>query len=573
MPAGTSGEIKTRYIRQKQKNGDIYVIERKTQYDPERKCNRVLSSRVVEKIPKGKESTASSRQRRQETETAPGASSPSSDRGADRPTVHVESMAMGILEQIGKSSGIDQEIRDNTDPETADKIISLARFMTLTNGQDTLFFPGWKETHPVPWKESLGYEACDALFEQVGRDEAMMRGFFSSRMASIPSRAPLLAYDTQVIPEAQNLVWGGYGDPETIRMLTVYCTESMQPMCFVKQSPNLTDAGSIRNALKQLRIPGASIVEIVTDRGRFSEGTMAELFQRHLDFITPADLSFPWVREELDRRFEEILIADGVAPFDPDTRCLTVPLTWEFTAPGPDGSEETPPSGGGRQKPIRREIQLHLYFNEEWKDQQDTTFDRDLAELKRLVEEGVPPESLSRDAREKLDRYLLIRRRGKNTTVSYLEEAVAEAKKYHGYFALVSTRDHEASDCMLIYRRRETVNFIFQYMNQEVDALDFVSHHDDNLAGRMFIKFIALCYSEWLHQRMITADIDLPNEIYDEPDEDEDDDFDDEDEDDQDDEAEDEMYDAALTASVELKVTRRFPIYILLHQIDKPMDI
>ena len=37
-----SGEIVTRTIRQRQKNGDIYVIERKTQYDPEKKYNVVL---------------------------------------------------------------------------------------------------------------------------------------------------------------------------------------------------------------------------------------------------------------------------------------------------------------------------------------------------------------------------------------------------------------------------------------------------------------------------------------------------------------------------------------------------
>ena len=35
-----SGEIVTRTIRQRQKNGDIYVIERKTQYDPEKKPPR-----------------------------------------------------------------------------------------------------------------------------------------------------------------------------------------------------------------------------------------------------------------------------------------------------------------------------------------------------------------------------------------------------------------------------------------------------------------------------------------------------------------------------------------------------
>ena len=37
MPAKASEEIKARTIRQTQKNGDIYVIERRTRYDPAQK--------------------------------------------------------------------------------------------------------------------------------------------------------------------------------------------------------------------------------------------------------------------------------------------------------------------------------------------------------------------------------------------------------------------------------------------------------------------------------------------------------------------------------------------------------
>ena len=37
MPAKASCAIKTRTVKQAQKNGDIYVIERQTQYDPVKK--------------------------------------------------------------------------------------------------------------------------------------------------------------------------------------------------------------------------------------------------------------------------------------------------------------------------------------------------------------------------------------------------------------------------------------------------------------------------------------------------------------------------------------------------------
>lgn len=50
MPAKPSGEIKTKIIHQPQKNGDIYVLERQTIYDPVKKYNKVLSSKLIGKI-------------------------------------------------------------------------------------------------------------------------------------------------------------------------------------------------------------------------------------------------------------------------------------------------------------------------------------------------------------------------------------------------------------------------------------------------------------------------------------------------------------------------------------------
>ena len=64
MPAKASCEVKTRTVRQPQKNGDIYVIERQTRYDPVKKYNVVLSSRIVGKIPKGETSVVPTRPKR-----------------------------------------------------------------------------------------------------------------------------------------------------------------------------------------------------------------------------------------------------------------------------------------------------------------------------------------------------------------------------------------------------------------------------------------------------------------------------------------------------------------------------
>ena len=64
MPAKPSGKIKTSRVNVKQKNGDIYVMERQTLYDPVKKYNKVVSSKLIAKIPKGEKIQVPTRPKR-----------------------------------------------------------------------------------------------------------------------------------------------------------------------------------------------------------------------------------------------------------------------------------------------------------------------------------------------------------------------------------------------------------------------------------------------------------------------------------------------------------------------------
>ena len=126
MPAKASGEEKVRVVHQTQKNGDIYVIERRTIYDPEKKYNVVLSSRIISKIPKGEDTPVPTRPQRRKGEKVSISEDCSPVISASRTRVGM----MDIIDHIGKVSGIDEAIYENADRGTAQKILSLARYQT-----------------------------------------------------------------------------------------------------------------------------------------------------------------------------------------------------------------------------------------------------------------------------------------------------------------------------------------------------------------------------------------------------------------------------------------------------------
>ena len=64
MSRAPSGKILKYTYKKVQKNGDIYVFERETKYDPGKKYNVVLHERLLYKIPKGEAEPVSTRPRK-----------------------------------------------------------------------------------------------------------------------------------------------------------------------------------------------------------------------------------------------------------------------------------------------------------------------------------------------------------------------------------------------------------------------------------------------------------------------------------------------------------------------------
>ena len=514
MPAKASCEVKTRTVKQLQKNGDIYVIERQTKYDPVRKYNVVLSSRIVGKIPKGETSVVSTRPKRRSGEKVSVSKSPEPPVKAVRKKVGM----MDIIDYIGKASGIDGAIYTSTDQGTAQKILSLARYLLATNGQS---FPGittWQFTHPIPYEDGLSEDVYHDLFETVGRDESLIQSFFSMRLAHLGEKV-LLAYDSTTvstysgqISEARYGFNKAHDGLETVKLLSLYSIKTRQPVAFTKQPGNQPDVLTIENALKQLQVLGITKAEIVTDNGYYSEKNLAELLHAHFDFITLIKANIKWVRKELDNHLDEFRTTGSACPFDINTHGITVMRMQEFSRSRKYASSKKDLAEGDEET-FRRRIYLHLYFNPLRRVEQDTVFDRDIFELKTLIEDGATEEDLSDSAVEKARRFLHIRRYGSKCTVTFNEKEIVQQKKYHGYFALVSNCEKDPFECLLKYRQRETIEFFFESGKQRADGNRTRVWSSECLMGRMFVQFVALCYYEYLSEQLRQIKQSLASEI------------------------------------------------------------
>ncbi len=493
-------KVKTVTVRQTQKNGDIYVLERRTVYDPEKKYNRVVSTRLVSKIPKGTDTPVPTRPKRKRGETP-----------LPQPTAAAATRSrvgmMDIVGHVGAESGIDEAVRASTDPGTAQKIVSLARYLLATNGQSLPGILTWQLNHPLPYGEAITEDVYHNLFVQVGLDESLQQTFFLRRCERLPA-TEAVAYDSttmSVYSENQEEARFGFNKAHdglrTVKVLTLYSVESRQPIAFTKQPGNLPDVVSVGNALKQLSVLGLTAAELVTDNGYYSEANLSELLRCGFKFITLAKTGLKWIRSEIDARMEALGDFGTLCPFDTAIHGVTVPVMHEFSRTRKYASRK---EGGekGTEETFTRRVYVHIYFNMSRQNADRAALESDLLELKARLESGTDVADLSEEAQEKVHRFFVLKGRGKSLTVAANNKAIRDANRYHGYFVLLSNGERDTFECLRKYRRRETIESFFEAGKQKADGTRPRVWHADTLRGRMFVQFVALCYYEHFAEKI-----------------------------------------------------------------------
>ena len=500
MPHIANKEPRVSTVRVTQKNGDIYILERKTMYDEKKKYNRILSSRLIAKIPKGGGNPVPTRPKRAKSMSPDGKAG---NLTASRMRVGM----MDIIAHVGEVSGIDSAVYAATDLGTAQKILSLARYLLATGGQTLPGILTWQFSHPLPYAHGLTEGIYHELFARVGRDESLVQNFFASRVRGL-SEKDAIAYDSTTIStwsEGQIEARHGFnkaGDGlRTIKFLSLYSINTRQPIAYTKLPGNLPDVVTVKNAIRQMNALGLKTTELVTDNGYHSQQNLSELLAAGFDFLTLVKTSLAWVRDEISLHMEELAAIGTACPFDTSTHGVTSMLMRDFQKVRKYGGKASGKQAGDVET-FRRRIYLHLFFNRMRQAEEKAAFESELMDIKNLLEAGTQQEELSEAAQKKADKFLRISRRGGRLSVTFDEDACAEANKYHGYFALVANKERETFAALAKYRKRNTIEAFFRGDKQMADGLRPRVWNADSLRGRMFVQFVAMCYYEYFSEQL-----------------------------------------------------------------------
>ncbi len=477
--------------RERRPNGDIYIYERITAYNDKAQKTYTVSQTLKGKIKAGTQEILPTRPKKRKEGVVD--------------AVRKHTGLTDILEWVGNTSGIDDDVLSSFSKGDAAKILSIARYWIGSGGNTLPRLEGWQVMHSLPYSEPISEDVYGNLFKSVGCNEGGIQSYFSCRAARLDN-SPVLAFDSTTVStysENQLDARQGFNKDDdglnTIKLLTLYSVKSREPLAFAKQPGNIPDVISIENTLAQLGCLNLKNPLVVTDNGYYSNKNMMEFALRNVKFLTLIDPDTVWVRETVDKLRERLASMSSTCPFDPSVCGATSLRMHEFTHVHQRSSNDKVVA---EKETFVRRLYVHVYYSADNEAKKELAFRKDLLELKAQIENGTT--EFTKSAQKKIDKYLICSKngRGGHLKVGFNDKAIAEAKKYFGYFSLVSNQIMNTFTALENYRLREKIEELFAVQKGRLDGARPRTWYPDSLRGRQFAQFVSLGYHCFLTKKI-----------------------------------------------------------------------
>ena len=465
------------------KTGVTYVYESISYWDKEKQQSRARRRCIGKLDPKTKEIVPTRKR------------APARARGDSVPITLARRSFYGatyLFDRIGEETGVIEDLR-TCFPDQYRQILSLAYYLILEDKNSLSRFPRWAATHRHPWGEIIPSQRSSELFASISEDA---RQRFFRLQGKRRAEKEYLAYDTTSVSSYSQCLrqvrYGKNKDHEPlpqINLALLFGQQSCLPFYYRKLAGNIPDVKTLKRLLADISTLGYRKFKVVLDRGFYSTANINDLYRHHIKFLIAAKSSLKLVRSHLDA------VRDRMRDWryfsqDYQLYAYSLPIHWDYSQDRPYKKDTL--KG-------KRRMYLHLFFSPERALEEELTFNRRMAELQRELESGQrDPDHIKQYAR-----YFEVREtpiRGIKVTAK--SEMMEEAKRYYGYFALLSNDIKDAMDALETYRNKDLVEKAFNNLKERLNLRRVAVSSEKSLDGKLFVQFIALIFLSYMTRKM-----------------------------------------------------------------------
>ena len=473
------------------RTGITYAYE--TQYYWDKKKQQSRAKRVcVGKVDPVTNEIIPTRGRSKKKETP--SNHPVSKRGSRSfcETKHLYYGATYLFDKLAEELGLTADLK-LCFPDSYKKLLSIAYYLILEDNNPLYRFEKWNHTHKHPYGADICSPRSSEFFSSI-TDEQINKFFRLQGKRRVEDE--YWAYDsTSISSYSETLSQVQYGKNKEddklpqLNLLLVFGEESGLPFYYRKLAGNIPDSKTVKHLLQDLDILGFGKTKFVMDRGFYSEDNINGLYREHVKFLVGVKLSLKFIKKNLDVIYDDIRMFTN---YDEsiETYGYTVQAEWDYT-------QERPYKGDVIKD--KRRIYIHYFYSIEKGAEDEQTFDKRIAGLCKELLEDKPVES-HRKAYEQFFEVKTTPKRGRQ--VYYKEDAIKEARKYLGYFALITNETMDDFTALHLYRMKDVVEKAFGNIKERLNMRRLLVSSEKGLDGKIFTEFVALILISHLDHKM-----------------------------------------------------------------------
>ncbi|HQN37818.1 MAG TPA: IS1634 family transposase [Caldisericia bacterium] len=397
-----------------------------------------------------------------------------------------------LLDALGNRLGLSSDLKQCF-PHSYKQIMSIAYYLILEADSPLSRFSKWSSLHRHPYMQDIPSQRSSELFASITEED---RYRFFQLQAARRCEKEYWAYDiTSVSSYSECLKQVRYGMNKEhdhlaqLNLALVFGQESSLPFYYRKLPGNVTDVKTVRTMLADLDFLNLQKVHLVMDRGFYSAENINELYKEHHKFLIGAKLSLKFVKEQLDSVRHSLREWTNYCD-NHEVFATCVPIKWDYL-------QERPNKGDTIRG--ERRMYLHLYFNSERAAEDEQRQTRRLLALQKELQSGKrKPEN------SKLyDKYFETHETpARGVTVIARQEAIDEARRNYGYFALVSNEIKDPIKALDVYRNKDLVEKAFGNLKERLSMRRLLVSSEQSLDGKLFVQFVALIYLSCIKKAM-----------------------------------------------------------------------
>jgi transposase len=388
-----------------------------------------------------------------------------------------------LLDKIGETAGVTQDLKQCF-PSLYKHLLSVIYFLILED-KPLYRFHKWSFTHCHPLKHDLPSQRSSELFSLITEADKMK---FFKLQAERRLETEFLAVDSTSISSYSSLIkqakYGKNKDGDKlpqINLLLLLGQNSGLPTYYKKLPGNIPDVKTVTNLLKDVDFLKLDKVKLVMDRGFYSADNVNAMYRQHYKFLVGGKLSLSFIKKKLEEirftlRTREYYHADG------KIFAMGQLQEWPY--------EEKKPRSGEVVNDKRRIYVLYYYNAQKAVDDQNRFYE----ELD-MYEAELKSGKLNPEHQKQYDKYFIYGATPvRGMRVEAKQEAVADAEKNFGYFALLSNGISDPMEALRTYRLKDLIEKAFGNLKERLNMRRESVTSEENLDGKLFVQFVALIY-------------------------------------------------------------------------------